>query len=164
MARSSEPCEIMTSIAIACSVQHCWDLYIDNTLTTQWSPAVTKVDFQHERSELGNLRKSHIQVGGKEGHTVEQCTSLKPLTRIEFTVLEETFGFSHMLNQYGFSMSFDADEAATLMSMATHYVPKKIFASVMTSAPTQQQIMGLMTESLSSFKRFAENVKPTSTK
>ena len=155
MARSSDPCDVIVSDIVGSSVQHCWDLYIDNTKTPQWSPVVSKVDFQHKQMQLGNIRKSHVKIDGKEGHTVEQCTALDPMKRIEFTVLEETFGFSHMLTQYGFSMSFDVDDAGTLMTMTTHYVPKKIFASVMTTAATQHQIRSLMTESLKGFKQFS---------
>ena len=157
MARSAEPCELIASTVINCPVQQCWDCYIDNQLTAQWSPAVVKIDCEQPRIELGITRKSHVRVTGKDGHTVEQCTLFEPLKRIDFTILEETFGFSHMLNSYGFSVSFDVDGSGTLMMMNTHYVPKKIFASVMSSAATQQQIHSLMNESLLSFTSFMQN-------
>jgi len=54
-------------------------------------------------------------------------------------------------------MSFNVDDAGTLVIMETHYTPKKIFSSVMRSAETEQQILSLMTESLESFKRYCEH-------
>lgn len=96
-------------------------------------------------------------VDGQSGHTVEQCTQLDPLKRIEFNVIEETFGFSHMLNQYGYNVSFDVDSQHTLLVMQTRYVPKKIFASIMTSQSTQQQLVRLKLENLQGFKAFAES-------
>jgi len=161
MARSAEPCELTASIIVACSVQHCWDLYIDNTQVAHWAPAVSQVDC--EQSILSNqvIRKTTVNVDGKSGHTVEQCTAFEPLKHIEFRVLEETFGFAHMLNSYGHALTFDADGDHTLLVMTTHYVPKKIFASLMTSKSTQQQLINLMTDALNGFKQFAQtNTKP----
>jgi len=93
---------------------------------------------------------------GKPGYTVERCTLSEYLKRVDVTVIEESFGFSHMLVDYGFSMSFDAEDDNTLMVMSTQYTPKKIFASVMTRAATQAQLAGLMRETLQGFKRYVE--------
>jgi len=161
MARLSEPCELTASIVVACSVQQCWNIYIDNTQLAHWAPAVSNVECAHATVNLDTVRKSSVAVDGKSGHTVEQCTVFEPLKRIEFTVLEETFGFAHMLNSYGFGMSFDADGEHTLLVMTTHFVPKKIFASLMTSRSTQLQLIDLMTEALDGFKQYAQSgIKP----
>lgn len=156
MARSADPCEITASAVVTCSVQECWDLYIDNTEVCKWSPAVREVECNTALVTKGTRRKSHVHVDGKSGYTVEQCTTFEPLKRIEFSVIEETFGFSHMLNSYGFGLTFDVEGENTLLVMKTHYTPKKIFASVMSSKATQQQLANLMEDMLNGFKQFAQ--------
>ncbi len=156
MARSTDPCEVTTSIVVERPIQQCWDLYVSNVLVSHWAPAVSSIECDQTTIDVNVVRKSHVIVDGKSGHTVEKCTLFAPLTRIEFTVVEETFGFSHMLNSYGFSISFDVDGQHTLMVMQTHYVPKKIFSSLMNSKVTQQQLSCLMSEALEGFKTYAQ--------
>jgi len=62
-----------------------------------------------------------------------------------------------MLNSYGFELSFDAEDNNTLLVMRTHYVPKKIFASLMSAKTTQQQLIELMTDTLNGFKQYAQS-------
>lgn len=157
MARAADPCELTASIVVERSVQQCWDLYINNALVPDWAPAVTRTDSDELTLAHGVIRKNHVVVDGKSGHTVEQCTMLDPLKRIEFTVLEETFGFSHMLTSYGFGLSFDVQGLHTLIVMQTRYVPKKIFASLMNSKATQQQLLYVMSEQLDGFKTYAQS-------
>jgi len=156
MARLADPCELTASIVVERSVQHCWDCYIDNTQLAQWAPAVSHVECDNRLVNLGTIRKSSVNVDGKSGHTMEQCTVFEPLKYIEFSVLEETFGFAHMLGSYGVGLSFDAEGEHTLLVMKTHYVPKKIFASLMTSKSTQQQLISLMTDALDGFKLYVQ--------
>lgn len=161
MARSAEACELTSSIVVLCSVQQCWDLYINNTLMPVWAPAVTQVECDTTQLSLGTLRKSSVNVDGKPGHTIEQCTLFDPLKRIEFTVSEETFGFSHMLNSYGYGVTFDVEDKQTLLVMKTTYVPKMIFASLMSSKTTQYQLIDLMTDTLNGFKHHVERLEAT---
>lgn len=156
MARSAEPFELTASIVVDCAIQPCWDLYIDNAKVSQWAPAVEQVDCDAALLDLNVIRKNRVVVDGKPGHTVEQCTVFEQLKRIEFAVIEETFGFSHMLTSYGFNVSFDVEGEQTLLVMQTKYTPKKIFASLMGSAAIQQQLQDLMSEMLLGFKQFAE--------
>jgi len=118
---------------------------------------VLEVDCDQPVLNANTIRKISVNIDGKSGHTVEQCTVFEPLKRIEFNVLEETFGFAHMLNNYGFGLTFDAAGEHTLLVMNTHYVPKKIFASLMSSKATQQQLIGLMTDALEGFKHYAQH-------
>jgi len=157
MARLGDPCELTASAVVACPVQQCWDLYINNTQVAQWAPAISQVQCNEPLVHLDAIRKSSVYVNGKSGYTVEQCTAFEPLKHIAFTVLEETFGFSHMLNSYGFELSFDAEDNNTLLVMRTHYVPKKIFASLMSAKTTQQQLIELMTDTLNGFKQYAQS-------
>ena len=156
MARPADPCELSASVVIKRSVQHCWDCYIDNAQVATWAPAVTHVQCEDPTLTIDMIRKISVVVDGKPGHTVEQCTVFEPLKQIEFNVLEETFGFAHMLNRYGFGLTFDAHGEHALLVMSTHYVPKKIFASLMTAKSTQQQLIDLMTETLNGFKQYAQ--------
>jgi len=148
MARLGEPCELTASIVVECPVQKCWEHYIDNTKVATWAPAVSNVECEQALLTLNSVRKSSV---------IEQCTVFEPLKRIEFSVLEETFGFAHMLDSYGFALTFDAEGEHTLLVMTTRYVPKKIFASLMTSRSTQQQLIGLMADALDGFNIFVSN-------
>lgn len=156
MARSADPFEITTSIVVNRAIQVCWNLYTDNSQLSGWAPAVEKVEFDSATIGVGATRKCLIKVDEKSGHTVEQCTLIDPLKRIEFAVTEETFGFSHMLNSYGYSITFDVEGDQTLLVMQTRGVPKKIFASLMHSESTQRHLHNLMCELLSGFKHYAE--------
>ena len=147
---------ITSSVVVELPVQQTWDLYVNNSLLSVWAPAVTKIESDSPALEVGVTRKCSVLVDAKFGHTVEQCTLFDPLKRIEVSVIEETFGFSHMLVSYGFTAAFHSDGGNTLLIMETHYQPKKIFASVMTSAATQQQLLDLMITTLQGFKQYAE--------
>ncbi len=156
MARSAEPCELNSSIVVDKPIQHCWDLYTDNTALADWAPTITNVESTETVVAINSTRKTHVLVDGKQGHTVEHCTHLSPLKRIEMTISEESFGFSHMLTDYGITTTFDVEENQTLMMLQTRYVPKKIFASLMSAKTTQQPILVLMNQTLASFKQYAE--------
>lgn len=157
MARSAEPCELSASIVVARPVRECWNLYINNALVPDWAPAVTGIECSQASLAANVIRKNHVIIDGKVGHTVEQCILFDSLKRIEFNIIEETFGFAHMLNSYGFALSFDVENQQTLLVMHTHYVPKKIFSSIMNAKPTQQKIIDLMSQMLQGFKSYAQN-------
>ena len=156
MARSADLCVLSSSVVVDRAIQECWDLYVNNNLLPQWSPAVTDTECSAKQLNIDVIRKNCVSIDGREGSTIEQCIKFEPLKSIEFSVLEETFGFSHMLNSYGFGVSFDIEDKTTLLVMNTHYTPKKIFALVMSSKATQRQLVQLMSESLEGFKRYAE--------
>ncbi len=156
MARPADPCELSCSIVVERPITQCWDAYTNSALLAEWAPSVSSVEYDSTVIELNSQRKCYVRVDGRDGHTVELCTAIEPLKRIEFIITEETFGFAHMLTSYGFNVSFDVDEENSLIIMQTRYVPKKIFASVMSSKATQQQLLRLMTENLNGFKNYAE--------
>jgi len=156
MSKPGELQELVSSVVVDRSVQDCWEFYINNRQMALWASNVTAVECEYESLNAGVVRKNHIVINGKQGHTVERCTFLDPLKRIDISIVEETFGFAHMLVRYGFGVSFDIDDKSTLLTMRTWYVPKRIFSSVMTSRATQQQLRKLMVENLNGFKDFAE--------
>jgi len=156
MVRSAEPCELTCSVVIKRSIQQCWDLYTDNTVLSDWAPTVSSVDSDENIISLNGTRKNNVFIDGKQGHTVEHCTHLDPLKRIDMAISDESFGFSHMLTDYGTSTTFDVDAQQTLIVLQTRYVPKKIFASIMSAKTTQQPVLVLMKQTLSSFKQYAE--------
>jgi len=157
MARLADPCLITQSLVVAVPVQQCWDIYTNNALLSEWAPAVDQVEYDTPTLAAGVIRKCIALVDKKPGHTVEQCTLCEPLKQIDINVTEETFGFSHMLANYRFSTLFNVEGSGTLLTMETHYQPKKIFASVMTSDKTQQQLLTLINDALIGFKHYAEN-------
>lgn len=156
MARSAEPCELTCSVVIDKPIQQCWDLYTDNTALPDWAPAISGVDSCDNIVSLNSTRKNKVVIDGKQGHTIEHCTHLEPLKRIDMLISEETFGFSHMLTDYGTTTTFDVEAQQTLMVLHTRYVPKKIFASLMSAKTTQQPILVLMERTLAGFKQYAE--------
>jgi|GEM_PF-1380631 len=156
MARSAEPCEVTTSIVVERSIQQCWDLYINNALVSDWAPSITKVECDATQLDLGITRKNHLIVNGKEGHTTELCTLFDPLKKIEFDIIEETFGLSHMLTSYGFSLSFNVQNDHTLLILQTRYVPKKVFSSIMRSKKMQQQLLDFTSDLLENYKTYAQ--------
>ncbi len=156
MARSSDPCEINVSVVVDRPIQTCWDLYIDNTIVADWAPAIEQVAPSANTLAKGVSRKNQVIVNGQAAYTVELCTEFEPLKRIEMSVTEESIGFAHMLTSYGLNTTFDVTNDQTLIVVQTQYTPKKIFASLMTSRATQQQLHDLMTDYLNGFKHYAE--------
>lgn len=156
MPRSAQPCELICSVVIEKPIQQCWDLYTDNTALSHWAPTISSVDSNEQVISLNSTRKNNVVIDGKQGHTVELCTHLDPLKRIDMSISEESFGFSHMLTDYGITTTFDIDAQKTLMVLHTKYVPKKIFASFMSAKTTQQPILMLMEQTLAGFKQYAE--------
>lgn len=157
MARAGEECELSESVNVDCTAEEAWSLFTNNRTVTAWAPHVVQVACEHDTIDEGVVRTSTIQVDGKEGQTVEHCTLANKPHRLDYNIVEETFGFAHMLTRYGFSVVFDANDTNTTVTMHTRFTPKKIFARVMTSASTKQTLTTMMRETLAGFKQHAES-------
>lgn len=157
MART-EPQELSASVSVSCTVDKAWTLFNDNRLVPDWSPTVERVECNEHVNSVGTKRYSMVTIDGKQGHTVEQCTHCNEPNRLDFDIVEESFGFAHMLNRYGFSVLFEETAGSTTITLVTRYEPKKIFAKVMTSESTRLKLTDMMTSNLNSFKQFAESL------
>jgi len=156
MARAADPCIVSSSVVVELPVAQSWELYSNNELLVQWAPSIISVEYDSAILTVGTTRKCTVLVNEKSGYTLEQCTLSDTHKRIDVNVIEESFGFSHMLLSYGFSTLFNADGPNTLITLETHYQAKKIFASVMGSDATAQQLKSVICDNLAGFKHYAE--------
>jgi len=148
--------EVSSSVAVECDIRTCWDTYTNNQLLPVWAPSVYQIECDSPTLMLGTIRKIGFVLGNKQGCTTEQCTTFEDLKTIDIRITKETFGFAHMLDQYGFRVSFYVDNDHTLLEMKTHYKPKRVFASIMSSLATREQINNLMSTNLQGFKSYIE--------
>lgn len=157
MARPAPLCELSESISVLCSVSQSWQLFTNNELTSSWAPQISHVSCPHPTLNTGVKRKTSVVIDGEPGYTIEECTHYEPEKRIDYQIIEETFGFSHMLNSYGFSVLFNDISDGTRLTMHTRFEAKRIFQKIMTSEVTEKKLREMMINLLAGFKQFAEN-------
>src|SRR6266568_3489574 len=85
-----------------------YQLFMDNAELASWAPAVDAVTDKHggDDTGLGATRTCAVTMNGKKGTMVERCVEAVPQTRASFLVVDDSFGFSKMLTDYGFTAHF----------------------------------------------------------
>jgi len=157
MARRTTQQEVSESITVNCSAEQAWLTFTNNRTIATWAPQVQHSECAEDFIDVGVKRTSTLLIDGKEGQTVEQCTRADQPNRLDYDIVEETFGFAHMLKQYGFSVSFDEKDNTTTVTMQTRFEAKKIFSRVLSSDGTIEKMRLMMQEMLQGFKTFVES-------
>lgn len=98
----------------------------------EYMHAVKHVDVAGGRREqVGSIRTCQVEMDGKQGEVVERCIELVPDQRISFVVDRDTFGFSKLFSDFGFTFTLDPrDDRRTLVALEGFYRERHPLAHV----------------------------------
>jgi uncharacterized protein YndB with AHSA1/START domain len=140
-------------------VQVVYRLFMDNAELASWAPAVDAVTGEHggDDSGLGATRTCAVTMNGKKGTMVERCVEAVPQTRASFLVVDDSFGFTKMLTDYGFTAHFTrAASEQTTVRIETFYTPANPGAAVLNKLVMRRKFRSVVDELLSGLCTLAE--------
>ena len=122
-------------------------LFMDNAELANWAPAVDAVIDKRggDATGLGATRTCAVTMNGKKGTMVERCVEAVPQTRASFLVVDDSFGFSKMLTDYGFTARFTpAASEQTTVRIETFYTPANPAAAVLNRLVMRRKFRGVV--------------------
>ena len=117
-------------------------LFMDNAELAKWAPVVDAVVDEHggDDTGLGTTRTCAVTMNGKKGTMVERCVEAVPEARASFVVVDDSFGFTRMLTDYGFTAHFTATaNHRTTVRIETFYTPANPIAAVLNRLATRRK-------------------------
>jgi len=132
-----------------------WDILEDGPRLPEWMPIVKRKTGQREI--MGAERSCEVEFGSKAGRVVERCVESVPRQRIAWRMEEDTFGFSRMLADIGFSFTLDPqDDGTTLLRNESYYRPKTLASRIMSALMMKRKFHRVRETALRNLKRLAE--------
>ncbi len=136
-----------------------YQLFMDSAELANWAPAVDAVTDQHGGDDggLGATRTCAVTMNGKKGTMVERCVEAVPQTRASFLVVDDSFGFSTMLTDYGFTAHFSpAASDQTTVRIETFYTPANPVAAVLNRLVMRHRFRSVVDQLLGGLCTLAE--------
>ncbi len=136
-----------------------YQLFMDNAELASWAPAVDAVTDKHggDDTGLGATRTCAVTMNGKKGTMVERCVEAVPQTRASFLVVDDSFGFSKMLTDYGFTAHFSPTASdQTTVRIETFYTPANPVAAVLNRLVMRRRFRSVVDELLGGLCTLAE--------
>jgi uncharacterized protein YndB with AHSA1/START domain len=131
-----------------------WDILEDSTRLPEWTTVLRTTGV---REMPGSVRECEVNFEGKMGSVVERCVDSDPYRRIEWLMDDDTFGFSRMLSDFGFSFTLTATvDGETLVRTDTYYRPKTILAKAMNRLLMKRKFRAARRRFLKGLKGLAE--------
>ncbi len=134
-------------------------LFMDSAELASWAPAVDAVTGRHggDDTGLGVTRTCAVTMNGKKGTMVERCVEAVPETRASFLVVDDTFGFSKMLTDYGFTAHFTPTTSdQTTVRIKTFYTPANPVAAILNRLVMRRKFRSVVDQLLGGLCTFAE--------
>lgn len=114
------------------------------------------------RETVGAVRECEVDLDGKRGSVVERCIEANPPRRIAWAMEQDTFGFSRLVSDFGFSFTLErAGDGATRVRNETYYRPRGIFSAAMNTLVMRRKFRGVRRRWLANLKRLSEEATST---
>ncbi len=96
-------------------------------------------------------------MNGKKGTMVERCVETVSQTRASFLVVDDSFGFSKLLTDYGFTAHFTPTTSdQTTVRIETFYTPASPAATVLNRLVMRRKFRSVVDELLGGLCTLAE--------
>jgi hypothetical protein len=135
-----------------------YELFMDNSELHNWAPPVNKVldEVGGDESGLRRTRTCDVTMQGRRGTMVEQCVEARAGSRASFLVVDDSFGFHRMLDDYGFTVSFAEAAHGALVRIETFYTPANLLAAAMNVLVMRRKLRRVVDEMLAGLQHLAE--------
>ena len=95
------------------------------------------------RETVGAVRECEVDLDGKRGNVVERCIESDPPRRIAWAMEEDTFGFSRLVSDFGFSFNLEpAGDGKTRVRNETYYRSRGPLAAAMNTLLMRRKFRG----------------------
>ncbi len=142
-------------IIIAARPDEVWAILQDSTRLTQWAPMVERTT--GARESVGAVRQCQVRLDGRPGRVTERCIIFDPPSRIGWELMEDTFGFSRMLRDFGFDFAVEPiGSDATRVRNATYYNPNGLFGAIMNALAMRRKFRQIRARMLANLKALSE--------
>lgn len=149
-------------VVVNATPQRIWESLEDSTCLPEWMPMVKRTTGKREM--VGAVRECDVQIDGRDGRVIERCVEHSPYHRIAWVLQEDTFGFSKMLSDFGFSFTLEPLGAnTTLLRNETYYRPEGLLASLMSVLMMRRKFRRVRQAALANLKRRAEGPRSAGT-
>jgi hypothetical protein len=105
-----------------------WHAIEDPAAHARWHPFVTAIAGGHE---LHEIRSCSVQVGKKEGTTIERCVAREEGTRIAWAIEEDSTGFARMVSGWRSGFSLAERDGATIVTAQSVFRPSNVLVRAM---------------------------------
>lgn len=109
------------------------------------------------RETAGAVRECEVDLDGKRGSVVERCIEADPPRRIAWAMERDTFGFSRLMSDFGFSFTLEpAGDGTTRVRNETYYRSRGMFSAAMNVLVMRRKFRGVRRRWLANLKRLSE--------
>lgn len=150
-------------IVIDATPERVWAVLEDATRLPEWAPMVLKTT--GTREARGAVRECEVRLEGRAGRVCERCVEFEPFTRIGWELVQDTFGFSRLLREFGFDFALEPlAGTATLVRNTTYYTPRGLLGSLMSALILRRKFGAIRGRMLGNLKVISERQRlPAST-
>jgi uncharacterized protein YndB with AHSA1/START domain len=154
--------QVQCEMAIAAPVEKVWEIVQDSTLLPGWMPNVDHTEITTEQSSsVGEVRQCAVSMAGRSGQLIEQCVAFDPLEKISFKVQQDSFGFSRIITDLGYTMFLEPNDGNTRVRLEYYYREKGLIGRVLNKLVIKPQWNPLCLKMLDGLKQFVEEHHPT---
>lgn len=148
------PVQGSDEIVISAPPERIFDVLADSQRLPDWTSVIATSGI---RESFGAARECEVDLDGKRGSVVERCIEYDRPRRIAWEMEKDTFGFSRLLSEFGFSFTLvEAEEGSTRVRNDTYYRTRGVLAAAMNSAVLRRKFRGVRRRWLGNLKRICE--------
>lgn len=109
------------------------------------------------REAKGTVRECEVRLEGRPCRVCERCVEFEPFTRIGWELVQDTFGFSRLLGEFGFDFVLKPlGGTATRVRNTTYYTPRGLLGHVMSALILRRKFSQISSRMLANLKTISE--------
>lgn len=148
------PLQGADEIVVAVPAKDVFRVIEDSTRLPDWTAVLTTTG---GREAVGSVRECVVNLQGRQGTVVERCIESVPFEHIAWSMEKDTFGFSRMLADFGFSFTLEAvAPERTLVRSETYYRPAGPIAALTNALVMRRKFGAIRRQWLGNLKRLCE--------
>jgi uncharacterized protein YndB with AHSA1/START domain len=144
-----------SEIVIDASPEKIWALLEDSTRLPEWATFVKRTT--GKREAFGTVRECEVEFDGKPGRVIERVVAFDYPRKIGWLMVEDSFGFSRLLEDLGFDFVLQAlGPRQTRVVNTSYYRPKNLAAMFMSTLMMRPKFRKMRERVLANLKQRVE--------
>jgi uncharacterized protein YndB with AHSA1/START domain len=149
------PLQGADEILIEASPHRIFAILEDAKRLPEWTSVIST---SGTRETVGAVRECEVDLDGKRGRVVERCVESVPSRYIAWAMEQDTFGFSRLVSDFGFSFSLELSaNGETRVRNETYYRSRGPFAAAMNALLMRRKFRGVRRRWLANLKSLSED-------
>jgi uncharacterized protein YndB with AHSA1/START domain len=126
--REMSEVRIADELLLEAPIDIVWQEIEDPTAHARWHPFVSAIAGGHE---LHEARSCSVQVGRKQGSTVERCVEREERARIAWVIEDDSTGFGRMVCDWCSGFSLAERDGTTIVTAHSTFRPNNLLVRAM---------------------------------